>query len=66
MGEIIIKVPGDINEVIEISDSSVVEEILNLKERVPRKGWKEKFKEGEGNLLIDDVFSDEDLSWWEW
>ena len=66
MGEIIIKVPGDINEIIEVSDYSVVNEILKLKKRVPRKGWKEKFKEGEKELLMDEIFTDEDLSWWKW
>ncbi len=66
MGEIIIKVPGDINEVIEVSDYSVVNEILKLRKHVPRKGWKEKFSEKEKELLMDDVFADEDLSWWEW
>ncbi len=66
MGEIIIKVPGDIKEVIEVSDYSVVKEILKLKDRTPRKEWKEKFKKGKEKLLIEDVFADEDLSWWEW
>ncbi len=66
MGEIIIKVPGDIKEVIEISDFSIIQQLLKLKHNTtPRKDWKEKFK-GEKGLLIKDVFEDEDLEWWEW
>ncbi len=65
MGEIIIKVPGDVKEVIEISNFSIIQQILNLKTSMPRKNWKEKFKEKD-NLLINDVFEDEDLEWWEW
>jgi len=65
MGEIIIKVPGDIKEVIEISNFSIIQQILDLKTSMPRKNWKEKFKEKD-NLLINDVFEDEDLEWWEW
>jgi len=65
MGEIIIKVPGDVKKVIEISDFSIIQQLLNLKISIPRKGWKEKFK-GEEDLLINDVFEDEDLEWWEW
>ncbi len=66
MGEIIIKVPGDVKGIIEISDFSVIQRLLNLKTFVPRKDWKEKFKEKDENLLINDVFKDEDLGWWEW
>ena len=65
MGEIIIKVPGDVKEVIEISNFSIIQQILDLKTSMPRKNWKEKFKEKD-NLLINDVFEDEDLEWWEW
>jgi len=65
MGEIIIKVPGDVKEVIEISDFSIIQQLLKLKHAIPRKDWKEKFKGGK-NLLIKDVFEDEDLEWWEW
>ena len=65
MGEIIIKVPGDIKEVIEISNFSIIQQILDLKTSIPRKNWKEKFKEKD-DLLINDVFEDEDLEWWEW
>ena len=65
MGEIVIKVPGDIKEVIEISDPSVVQKILELRKHVPRKKWREKFK-GENSLLVSDVFEDENLTWWEW
>jgi len=65
MGEIVIKVPGNIREVIEISDFSVIQEILSLKKQIPRKDWREKFKD-EDSLLVNDVFEDEDLTWWEW
>ena len=65
MGEIIIKVPGDVRKVIEVSDFSIIQQLLNLETSIPRKNWKEKFKEKD-NLLIDDVFEDEDLEWWEW
>ena len=65
MGEIVIKVPGNIREVIEISDFSVIQEILSLKKQIPRKDWREKFR-GEDSLLVNDVFEDEDLTWWEW
>jgi hypothetical protein len=65
MGEIIIKVPGAVKEVIEISNFSIIQQILDLKTSMPRKNWKEKFKEKD-NLLINDVFEDEDLEWWEW
>ena len=65
MGEIIIKVPGDVKEVIEISNFSIIQQILDLKTSMPRKNWKEKFKEKD-DLLINDVFEDEDLKWWEW
>jgi len=65
MGEIIIKVPGDVKEVIEISDFSIIQQLLKLKHTIPRKNWKEKFK-GEKDLLVKDVFEDEDLEWWEW
>jgi hypothetical protein len=65
MGEIIIKVPGDIKEVIEISNFSIIQQILDLKTSIPRENWKEKFKEKD-DLLINDVFEDEGLEWWEW
>jgi len=65
MGEIIIKIPGDVKKVIEISDFSIIQQLLDSKISIPRKDWKEKFK-GEDSLLINDVFEDEDLEWWEW
>jgi hypothetical protein len=65
MGEIIIKVPGDIKEVIEISNFSIIQQILDLKTSILRKNWKGKFKEKD-DLLVKDVFEDEDLKWWEW
>ena len=63
MGEIVIKVPGNIREIMEISDPSVVSEILALK-RKPREGWRELF-DAEDELLVDDVFQDEDMDWWD-
>jgi len=44
MGEIVIKVPGDIKEVIEISDPSVVQKILELR---VKKTCSQKKVEGE-------------------
>jgi len=45
------------------------EEYIILKPRIqPRKGWEEAFKEmhshGEDELLIEDIFDDEDFKEW--
>lgn len=65
MGEIIIKVPGEIKETIELSDLSLIQKILDLKKENPRKNWKNLFK-GKKEILINDVFEDENFEWWEW
>jgi hypothetical protein len=65
MGEIILKVPGNIKKVIEVPNFSIIQQLLDLEPVIPRKNWKEKFKK-QNNSLIKDVFEDEDLEWWEW
>ena len=66
MGEIIIKIPGEIKETIELSDLSLVQKILDLKKENPRRNWENLLKDGnKEKLLINDAFEDEDLEWWE-
>ena len=67
MGEIIIKVPVDIEETIELTDLSLIQKILDLKKENPRKNWGNLFKnDKKEELLINDVLEDEDFEWWEW
>ena len=67
MGEIIIKVPVDIEETIELTDLSLIQKILDLKKENPRKNWGNLFKNNkEEELLINDVLEDENFEWWEW
>ncbi len=65
MGEIIIKVPINIKETLEINDIHLIKEILSKKEI--RKDWDKKFKnKNEEETLVEDFFEDENLDWWEW
>ena len=67
MDKIIIKVPVDVEETIELTDISLIKKILDLKKENPRKDWSNLLKNGnKEEQLINDVFKDENLEWWEW
>ena len=67
MGKIIIKVPVDVEETIELTDISLIKKILDLKKENPRKDWSNLLKNGnKEEQLINDFFKDENLEWWEW
>ena len=52
---------------IEVKGTQIV---ISATEDTKRKGWEESFKQmaenGDDQLIIPDVFDDEDLSYWKW
>ncbi len=66
MGTIVLKVPFDIEETIELDDMELIKKLLSYKKRKSEKFQKKKGSEERTEEIIPDFFKDEDLSWWEW